>query len=443
LNKEDEIIIFSKENFPFYNRVMLPDYISGAQSWEQLIKMKEEEEPGYHIHLYRGVSVVSIDRENKCVTDSNGRITYYDILILATGSRAAIPRNVPPLEGIFTMRSRTDADHFKNHVPKDGHVVIVGGGLLGLELAASLRETGIRVTIVQRISRFLDRQLDPLGSQLLHEEMCDQGCDIYYDDEVQLFHGRTRLTGIRLKSGQQIGCDALVFAIGTIPNIELAKEAGLHCQRGVIVNERLQTSDPTIYAIGEIAEFRGMLYGITAAAEEQAQVVARYLTGDVASYYSGSVFMNIIKIRGFDLCSIGIPECPNDNDYEEIIFLDKAKRYYKKCIIHQDRLVGAILIGDKTEMRECRELIANKIELSDKRLQLLRSGKKAEPVLGKLVCSCHNVGADNLRNKIAEGCTEFQQLCAATGAGTGCGSCRQEVRRILNLNLNKECEQGI
>jgi NAD(P)H-nitrite reductase len=118
---------------------MLPDYISGAQSWEQLIKMKEEEEPGYHIHLYRGVSVVSIDRENKCVTDSNGRITYYDILILTTGSRAAIPRNVPPLEGIFTMRSRTDADHFKNHVPKDGHVVIVGGGLLGLELAASLR----------------------------------------------------------------------------------------------------------------------------------------------------------------------------------------------------------------------------------------------------------------------------------------------------------------
>jgi NAD(P)H-nitrite reductase len=98
------------------------------------------------------------------------------------------------------------------------------------------------------------------------------------------------------------------------------------------VNERLQTSDPTIYAIGEIAEFRGMLYGITAAAEEQAQVLARYLTGDVASYYSGSVFMNIIKIRGFDLCSIGIPECPNDNDYEEIIFLDKAKRYYKNAL---------------------------------------------------------------------------------------------------------------
>jgi Anaerobic dehydrogenases, typically selenocysteine-containing len=431
LNREDEIVIFSKENFPFYNRVMLPDYISGTQSWEQLIKMKESEEPGFNIKLHKGVSIEKIDREQKFVVDSTGKTTFYDVLIMATGSRAAVPRNVPALKGIFTMRSRTDADAFKSHVPPNGHVVIVGGGLLGLELAASLREVDIRVTIVQRISRFLDRQLDPLGSQLLHEEMVDQQCDIYYDDEVQLFYGRTALTGIRLKSGVQIDCDALVFAIGTVPNIELARESGLDCQRGVIVNERLQTSDPAIFAIGEIAEFNGILYGITAAAEQQAHVVARYLQGDIASYYRGSLFMNIIKIHGFDLCSIGIPECPNERDYEEIVFIDKAKRYYKKCIIHQDRLVGAILIGDKSEFQEFRELIANKIELNEKRLQLLRSGKKAEPVIGKLVCSCNNVGSGNLKMKIEEGCTDFKQLCALTGAGTGCGSCRQEVMRIL------------
>ena len=435
MNSEDELVIFSKENFPFYNRVMLPDYISGTQSWDQLVKMKDSEEIGYNIKLYRGVSIEKVDRENKCVIDSTGRTTYYDVLLMATGSRAAVPRNVPALKGIFTMRSRTDADEFKNHVPADGHVVIVGGGLLGLELAASLREVDIKVTIVQRISRFLDRQLDPLGSQMLHEEMVDQQCDVYYDDEVQLFYGRSELTGIRLKSGKVIDCNALVFAIGTVPNIELARETGLHCQRGVIVNERLQTSDPNIFAIGEIAEFEGVLYGITAAAEQQAHIVARYLQGDIASFYKGSLFMNIIKIHGFDLCSIGIPECPND-DYEEIIFLDKAKRYYKKCIIHQDRLVGAILIGDKSEFQEFRELIANKIELNEKRLQLLRNGKKAEPVLGKLVCSCNNVGSENLKNKINEGCTDFKQLCSLTGAGTGCGSCRPEVQRILEESLN-------
>jgi ferredoxin-nitrate reductase len=317
-------------------------------------------------------------------------------------------------------------------------VVIVGGGLLGLEMAASLREVGTRITVIQRISRFLDRQLDPLGSHLLHEEMVDQGCDIFYNEEVQLFYGQSHLTGVRLKSGRIIECNAIIFAIGTVPNIELARQSGLHCQRGVFVNERLQTSDPSIYAIGEIAEFKGMLYGITAAAEEQASIVTQYLNGDISSYYQGSVLMNIIKIHGFDLCSIGLAECPNDTDYEEITFIDKSRRYYKKCIIHNDRLVGAILIGDKTEFREFKELISNKTELSDKRLQLLRSGNKAEPVLGKLVCSCNNVGADNIRQKISEGCHELKNLCTMTGAGTGCGSCRPEVQRILESALAQQ-----
>jgi ferredoxin-nitrate reductase len=377
------------------------------------------------------------------VIDSRGKKTDYDILIMATGSRAAVPKNIPNLPGIFTMRSRTDADNFKNHIPKDAHVVIVGGGLLGLEMAASLCEVGVRISIIQRISRFLDRQLDPLGSQLLHEEMIRQGCEIYYDEEVQLFYGQEKLTGIRLKSGKHIQCDALIIAIGTVPNTELAKSIGLEHKRGVVVNDYLQTSDPDIYAIGEIAEFKGIMYGITAAAEQQAHILANYLQGDIASYYSGSTFMNIIKIHGFDLCSIGIPECPNYDEYEEVVFVDRAKNYYKKCIIHEDKLVGAILIGDKDEFQEFKELIENKTELSEKRMQLLRSGRKSEPVLGKLVCSCNNVGSDNLKMKINEGCTDIKELCALTGAGTGCGSCRPEVKRILDEALNSNIEKLI
>ena len=162
-------------------------------------------------------------------------------------------------------------------IPAKGKVVIVGGGLLGIELAASLREVNVEVTIIQRISRLMDRQLDTLGSQLLHEELTDKGVEIFYNDEIERFIGNGTVTGIRLKSGREIDCQAIVIAIGTTPNIEIAKACGLECKRGVVVNEYLLTNDPNIYAIGEIAEFKGFLYGITAAAEQQAEIVARHL----------------------------------------------------------------------------------------------------------------------------------------------------------------------
>lgn len=439
LNTDDEIVVFSKENFPFYNRVMLPDYISGVQEWNQLVKMTDQEEYDYNITLHRGVSVEHIDRAAKTVTDSNGHIHHYDLLLMATGSRAALLRDIPNLPGIFTMRSRVDADNFKNHVdPANGKVVIVGGGLLGIELAASLREVNVEVTVIQRISRLMDRQLDPLGSQLLHEELTDKGIDIYYNDEIERFLGSQQIEGIRLKSGLIINCQAIVIAIGTVPNIELARASGLDCKRGVVVDEYLRTNDPNVFAIGEIAEFKGFLYGITAAAEQQAEIVARYLAGDIAKYYEGSLLMNILKMHGTDLVSLGLAECPADPGYEEVVFIDKAKRYYKKCIIHNDRLVGAILIGDKSEFLEFRDLIQNKMELSEKRLQLLRSGKKAEAVIGKLVCSCGNVGDGNIVNKIKEGCTELKALCQASGAGLGCGSCRPEVQAILEKQLQMQ-----
>ncbi len=437
LNTVDEITIFSKENFPFYNRVLLPDYISGVLPWNNLVKMTDAEENDYKIKMHRGISIEHIDRNNKVVTDSNGNEHSYDVLLMATGSRAAMLRDVPSLQGIFTMRSRMDADSFKDHVdPAKGKVIIVGGGLLGIELAASLREVNVEVTIVQRISRLMDRQLDPLGSQLLHEELTIKGVDIYYNDEIERFLGEQQVTGIRLKSGLLIEAQAIVIAIGTAPNIEIAKNAGIDCKRGVVVDDYLQTNDPSIFAIGEIAEFKGFLYGITAAAEQQAEIVARYLNGDISKYYTGSLLMNILKMHGTELCSMGDVECPDDPAYEEVVFIDKAKRYYKKCIIHNDRLVGAILIGDKSEFLEFRNLIENKMELSEKRLQLLRSGKTVEPVIGKLVCSCNNVGEGNLLNKIKEGCKDHLQLCQLTGAGMGCGSCRPEVKAILDAQVN-------
>lgn len=439
LNTEDEIEIFSRENFPFYNRVLLPDYIVGTLNWENLIKMSDLEEFDYRIKLHRGTGIEKIDKAAKTVTDCNGVIHHYDVLVLATGSRAFALKDLPKLDGIFSMRSRNDADRFRKHVANtNGKVVIVGGGLLGIELAASLRETGHQVIIIQRISRLMGRQLDALGSQLLHEELTNKGIEILYNDEVDRVIGEKNISGICLKSGLLIDCESLVIAIGTVPNTEIIKAAGIDCKRGVVVDEYLRTNEKDIYAIGEIAEYKGQLYGITAAAEQQAEIVARFLCGDIAKYYQGSLLMNILKMHSLELCSLGLAEVPaNDPGYEEIVFIDKAKRYYKKCIVYQDRLVGAILIGDKSEFLEFRNLIENKLELSEKRIQLLRSGKTAAPVIGKTICSCNNVGEGNLINKIKEGCKDHLQLCQLTGAGMGCGSCRPEVKAILEAALQE------
>jgi ferredoxin-nitrate reductase len=433
-NPTDEIHVFSREAFSFYNRVLLPDYLSGELPWERLLKLTDTDVAGMNVHLHGGLSIEKIDRARKTVTDANGEEHAYDLLVLGMGSRATVLRHLDTgLAGVFTMRTRPDADRLKAYTGPGDHVVVIGGGLLGLELAASLREVGMRVTIIQRSARLMDRQLDDIGSRLLHEEMTDRGVDIYYNNEVKSLTGKDRVTGARLASGETLTCQAVVMAVGTTPNVEIPRAAGLPTNRGVVVNEYLQTADPAVFALGEMAEFNGTLFGITAAAEEQADVLVNYLNGDPGSYYRGSLFMNILKMAGLHLCSLGVVTVPpGEPGYEEVVFMDLSKRYYKKCIIHHDRLVGAILFGDKSEFGEYKELIVKGTELSEKRLGLLRAGQSPRAgVLGKLVCACHNVGEGNLRQAVEGGCRTLPDLCAATGAGTGCGSCRPEVKAIL------------
>ncbi|MEM9527899.1 MAG: FAD-dependent oxidoreductase, partial [Bacteroidota bacterium] len=397
--------------------------------------------------LKEGVSIVTIDRKHQVVVDDNGEEYPYDRLIIATGSRPFVPRDVPlQLDGVFTMRHRSDADGLRSYLqPKAGegnladrHVLIVGGGLLGLELAAALREINVRITIVQRGNRLMERQLDATAAQLLAEDVRERGIQTYFRNEVNTVFPRVddgKLT-VTFKSGKVVYCDVVVYAIGTRPNLELARAAGLECGRGIAVDDRLCTSDRAIYAIGEVAEWRGQRFGITAAAEQQADTLANSLSGDLSAIYQGSILMNILKFESLDLCSIGQINYPREDPaYEEIIFQDISQRYYKKCIIHQDRLVGAILLGDKNEFAEFRALIEERIELSEKRQELLRSGTTKEPLLGRVVCSCNNTGEGNLTKAIRAGCHDFKELCNTTGAGLGCGSCKPEVRSILEGQL--------
>lgn len=445
LNRQDEIIVFSKEKNSFYNRVLLPEYVNDKLDWDKLRKLKKDEKDQMDFILHPENEIISINRQQKCVTDNQGRTYPYDKLILATGSRAHLPNDAPEnLDNVLTIRTRQDADKLKKYLKPGGHILIIGGGLLGLELAVSLREINVQVSILQLGSRLMERQIDNIAGQLLLDYIDEKDITVYMND--QLLHATqdepTKKLKVQLRSGKIISADAMVYAVGTRPNIEFAQEAAIESARGILVNDFLQTNDPDIFAIGEIAEHNGKTLGITSAAEKQADVLARFLHGDLQSTYDGAVSMNILKLQGFDLCSIGIPEIPAKSEgYDEILFIDKSMGYYKKCIIKDDRLVGAILVGDKSEFSEFKNLIENKIELSEKRLQLLRSGKKAEPVLGKLVCSCNQIGAGNLHALIRKGHRNLLDLCERSGAGSGCGSCKPEIQQILKeMTLTQQNE---
>jgi len=440
-NEVDEIHVFSKEPNLFYNRVLLPEYVTEELTWEQLLKIKEKELNKLNVTVHPETYISKIDKKNKVVTDSHNEKHTFAKLILATGSRAFIPRDVQiDLPGRFTMRNKSDADSFKRYLdatglpPEEQHIAIVGGGLLGLELAAAMKHKNAKITIIQRASRLMERQLDKVSSKLLALDVQERGIQIYFDNEVSTVFDDddTGEINITLKSGKMITANAIVYAIGTMPNIEIARENGISCSRGVKVNQHLQSSHPDIFAIGEIAEYNNQLFGITSAAEEQATILANFIAGDISCAYNGSVLMNILKFNDLSLCSIGDINVPEDDDsYEEIIFTDIKKRYYKKCIVKDDLLVGAVLMGDKNEFAEFKTMIESKIEMADKRDTLLRGSSNDVPVLGKLVCSCSQVGEGNIQEAIAQGCTDFTTLCNKTGAGLGCGSCKTEVREIL------------
>src|SRR5690606_19073103 len=281
-NEKDEILVFSKESNLFYNRVLLPEYVTEELTWEQLLKIKQTGLNRLNIKAYPETSIIKIDQEKKEVVDSHGNVHVFDKLILATGSRAFIPKDVQiDLPGRFAMRTKQDADRFKAYLeqtqllPENQHVTIVGGGLLGLELAAALKHKNIQVTIIQRSSRLMERQLDKVSSKLLALDVQERGIQIYFDNEVSTVFedDETGELNITLKSGKLITSHAIVYAIGTQPNIEIAKENGLVCGRGVKVNQHLQSSNPDIFTIGEIAEYNNQLFGITSAAEEQAAIL--------------------------------------------------------------------------------------------------------------------------------------------------------------------------
>ncbi|NJM14743.1 MAG: FAD-dependent oxidoreductase [Bacteroidales bacterium] len=306
-NQQDAIKVFGREPHAFYNRVMLPHYIAGSIAWERLQKTDETELSKLNIELHANTSINHIHCASNTLYTSEGKDYQYDELILATGSSPV----VPPLyknnfKHVYSLRHRGDADNILLHVAQGKKAVVVGGGLLGLELCASLLEHNMKVTLLNRGNLLMSKQLDQTASNLLHKQLTSTGVEVMLNQQIKnIFASTAHKLEIVLEDNNSMETDILIFAIGTMPNVQLAAAAGLRTSTGVVVNEHMQTSAYNIFAIGEIAEFKGHMVGITPAAEQQAKVAACYLAGDHASIYKGSISQNILKFPGIVLCAVG------------------------------------------------------------------------------------------------------------------------------------------
>ncbi len=430
----DAITILGEERDPIYNRVLLPHLIGGDTDFAGMVTMTSPQLAERGVDFRAGTTVTRIDRASKQVVDAQGGRYPYDVLVLATGSRAAKHYQGPvPRSGVHSLRKRGDAEAIRARAGPGRHAIIVGAGLLGLELADALARIGTRVTVLQRSDRLMGKQLDAKASGYLNQAMKERGVDIRFKADVEELLGSVRVEGVRLKGGAELACDLVIFATGTVPNAELARVAVLQCSDGVIVDEHMRTSDPAIHAIGEVAEFRGNTAGTTAAAEEQARQLAESLRGNLHARYRGPVNSSVLKVEGLSLAAIGLSEA--GPGMSEVVLDDPALGIYHKCVIKDDRLVGVIMYGDTDRFADYRELVAKGIELDDLRPTLLRPSAGARAVEGRLVCSCNQVGETTIIRAIGEaaakGACDLSAVCASTRAGTSCGSCRPEISQLI------------
>jgi nitrite reductase (NADH) large subunit len=326
-----------------YNRILLSSLLSGEREIEDLALDDARALPGAQFLL--GDPVVALDREAQAVTTQSGAQLGYERLVLAVGSEPIRPK-LPGIDlpGVFTFRDRADAEALIAASNKARRAVIVGGGLLGLEAAYGLARRGVAVTVVHLMGWLMERQIDPAAAVLLEASLKARGIAVKLSAETAAVIGETRAMGLRLKDGTLLPADLVVFAIGVRPSTALARQAGLAVKRGVVVDDRMMTSDDAILALGECAEHRGATYGLVAPLWDQAAVAGSVLAGDAVSAYGGSLAATSLKVTGVELFSAGETEAKAGA--EEIVYEDRSAGIYRKLVVKDGRLAGAVLLGD-------------------------------------------------------------------------------------------------
>ncbi len=421
-NPQDSITVFSEEPEAGYDRVQLPHLIGGERTWASL----QREFPA-GVTVQTGRRITAIDRTGKAIVSATGDRIAYDHLVLAIGSRPALSVTGPDVLG---LRTRADAEAILAGASMPGTTaVIIGAGLLGLELAAALLHLGWRVTVLQRSDRVMNKQLDATAAAHVASLLRQRGLDLRLNARVD----RIDDGAIILVDGERLPADRIVVATGTTANDDLARAAGLPCAGGILVDARLATVDPAISAIGECAAVRlgtneSMRVGTTAGATAQAEALAQVLAGDPAARWRPAPQANVLKVPGLQLASVGeVEEKPGD---EVVSLHDPRRRRYLKAVVRADHVVGAICLGDLGAWPQLLDLCQSGIELDEARDQLLAPGAGGSAVEGRLVCSCMQVGETTIARAARTLAGDAAKVCAATRAGSGCGSCRPEVARI-------------
>ena len=366
-----EITVIGEEPWGNYNRIMLSPVLSGDKTIEDIMLHSHAWYSEKGIQLIADDPAIKIDRPRKQVHTQKGMVVNYDRLILATGSKPFIPPIAgTDLKGVMSFRDIYDVNQMLEYSKNKKNAVVIGGGLLGLEAAYGLKRRGMNVTVLHLMDRIMDRQLDNRASHMLRHSIEEKGINIITEANTEALLGVDgHVNQIRLKDGTLLDADLVVFAVGIRPNISLAQSAGLRTQRGVMVNDTMQTYDPSIYAVGECIEHRSQTFGLVEPLWGQAFICASHLAEHGSLTFKAPTVPTQLKVSGVDVFSAGNFE-PSE-DFEDIILNDEKRQIYKRIIIQHDKVIGAVLFGDTEDGAWYAELIADETPISNIRNKLL------------------------------------------------------------------------
>ena len=366
-----EITVIGEEPWGNYNRIMLSPVLSGEKTIDDIMLHPHAWYADKGIRLFAGDLAVRIDRPRKHVYTEKGEVISYDRLILATGSKPFVPP-IPgsDLKGVLSFRDIYAVNSMLDYCKTWKNAVVIGGGLLGLEAAYGLKQQGMNVTVLHLMDRIMDRQLDSKASQMLKTAIEQKGITILTAANTEGLIGEEgHVTQVKLKDGTVLDADLVVFAVGIRPNMTLAQSAGLRCNRGVLVNDTMQTFDPSIYAVGECIEHRGQTFGLVEPLWGQAFICASHLAEHGSLTFKAPTVPTQLKVSGCDVFSAGDFE-PKE-DFEDIVLNDEKRQIYKRIIIQKDRVIGAVLFGDTEDGAWYAELIADQTPITSIRNKLL------------------------------------------------------------------------